>query len=113
MWPILALFALGCALEEEDFVDRYAEELCRIDEECFREEFVLVYGADQQLCQEKFVEALEAELFENGCRGYEVDPARECLKDLKDSSCRTWQADAFVSEDCQAIWVCESNYTNE
>jgi len=106
LWVALLLACGG--LDEDGFLDKYTEELCSIEEECFRENFVLTYDNDLDVCFEDLRFALREDFFDRECVGFSEEKAKECLADLtdKDISCRTFQAGDFVSANCDGVYLC-------
>lgn len=82
--PLAALLLLtGCAMDEESFATKYAEEYCAYLEECDYIEFM---GGSYDACVE-IQETAELTLVTNDACEYDPGAASDCIQELKDQTC--------------------------
>lgn len=89
MLPLLLAACLG----EEEFQQRYDEELCLWREDCF--------GDDPEEC----LNEAEAVQFDPGCE-FDRQAAKDCLKGLEKMDCPGSSSGSGLPYECVEVWDC-------
>ena len=107
--PLFAGCGIFGSIDEDNYKDKYAEQICKITEECNRIVFDGLYDGDMAECMDAQNDYWdEVEDLSDGC-DFDDGAAEDCINSLKEAECGDfYDADdnADIFEDCGKIWDC-------
>jgi len=88
-------------VNEDNFVEKFSKELCKIYDECYRGDF-LEHWDDVDACVDELVSDFEDADYSD-CT-FDEDNAKDCLDSLKKTECG--DMDSVDEEACDGVWEC-------
>jgi|GEM_PF-3336171 len=108
---LLLLPACGGKVSADDFLRRYAQETCKVDERCYRAWFDSNWDGQQSCIDDQLSASADYADLVADCP-FDADKAQECLDNLRKSECATWEDDAAaeaLAAPCLEAWTCSSD----
>ena len=90
---LLTLIASGCAIEEADFPDVYADAICDRLAECDKGDYENRYDSDED-CEEQWADGADFWMDAADLLGgeYDSEDARDCIRAIRGADCGEFES---------------------
>ena len=94
----------GDPLDEDNFFEKYSEQICKVEKECFRGHYDSTWD-DFDECVDDWSSSYE-DVDYSDC-DFDEDAAADCLDDMKAASCADYfEQDEDIFENCYDTFDC-------